>query len=140
MLSNRNNETVIIQKEIEAANNLIFLHNVKHGNLINLKIIAQLDSQSIIPGSIPLLVEEIIKSNIISDARPLEITLTQEDDYITLSHKLNERLKKNNHEAKTIERLQVAYSFYTDQPLVKVHAYGEAFYKIPLLNLSHVAA
>jgi len=140
MLSNRNNETVTIKDEIGATNNLIFLHNVKYGGLIKLRINAQLDSESIIPGSLPLLVEEIIKSNIISDVRPLDITLAQEGDYITLSHKLNERLKKNEYEVITFKRLQIAYSFYTDQPLVKVQAYGEAFYKIPLLNLSHVAA
>ena len=133
MLSNRNNESITINSEIDAARNLIELHNVRHSNLIKLTPEITDDQLNIIPGSIPLIVEEIIKSNIISSSRPLEIILAMEGDYLTLSHKLNERLTKNKHEQLTFKRLQLAYSYFTDQPLVKVQAYGEAFYKIPIL-------
>jgi hypothetical protein len=136
MLSNRNNDSVPVNNEISAADNLISLHNIRHNNLINLKSTITTADINIIPGSLPLLVEEIIKSNIISSARPLDIVLAMEDNYLTLSHKLNERLTKNTHEALTFKRLQVAYAYFTDQPLIKVQAYGDAFYKIPILTNS----
>jgi len=136
MLSNRNNESVPLENEIGAAKNLIGLHNIRHDNLIELSSELSSNELNIIPGSLPLLVEEIIKSNIISSSRPLEIVLGREDNYLTLSHRLNERLIKNNNEAATFERLQMAYAYFTDQPLIKVQAYGDAFYKIPILNLS----
>lgn len=134
MLSNRNNDSVPVNNEIGAADNLIGLHNIRHNNLINLTSNISTADINIIPGSLPLLVEEIIKSNIISSSRPLDIVLAMEDNYLTLSHKLNERLTKNAHEALTFNRLQVAYAFFTDQPLIKVQAYGDAFYKIPILT------
>ena len=140
ILRTKNNEAASIKNELEAANNLLFLHNVKHNGLITLVNTVSTESDHIIPGSIPLLVDEIIKSNIISEARPLKIVLGKEDNYLTLSYKLNERLKKNTHELLTFERLHIAYSYYTDQPLIKVFAYGNAYYKIPLLNLKDVAA
>lgn len=140
ILQNQNNESATIDMEMEAANNLLVLHNVKHGGLIKLENTIKGEMGNIIPGSIPLLIDEIIKSSIISKARPLEIILAKEDNYLTLSYKLNERLKQNNRELLTFERLHTAYSFYTDQPLVKVLAYGDAFYKIPLLDVSSVAA
>jgi histidine kinase len=140
ILKNQNNESTTIENEVEAAKNLLFLHNVKHRGLIKLVNMVQGEEGNIIPGSIPLLIDEIVKINIISKARPLEIVLGKEDNYLTLSYKLNERLKKNSDELLTFERLHIAYSFYTDQPLVKVLAYGDAFYKIPLLNLTEVAA
>lgn len=136
MLSNRNNESVAIDSEIGAAENLIGLHNIRHDNLINLSSNLNSDEVNIIPGSLPLLVEEIIKSNIISTSRPLKIVLAREDNYLTLSHRLNERLTKNKNEVATFERLQMAYAYFTDQPLIKVQAYGDAFYKIPMLNNS----
>lgn len=136
MLSNRNNDSVAIINEIAAAENLISLHNIRHDNLIKLNSKIASSEINIIPGSLPLLVEEIIKSNIISNSRPLEIVLAMEDNYLTLSHKLNERLIKNTHELLTFKRLQDAYAYFTDQPLIKVQAYGDAFYKIPILTKS----
>lgn len=140
ILQNQNNETATVDKEMEAAKNILALHNVKYNGLIKLTSTTKGELGNIIPGSIPLLIDEIVKSSIISQARPLEIVLGKEDNYLTLSYKLNERLKKNNRELITFERLHTAYSFYTDQPLVKVLAYGDAFYKIPLLHVSPVAA
>lgn len=140
ILQNQTNESATVEKEMEAAKNVLELHNVKHRGLIKLVNTTKGEMGNIIPGSIPLLIDEIVKSSIISKARPLEIVLGREDNYLTLSYKLNERLKKNNRELLTFERLHTAYSFYTDRPLVKVLAYGDAFYKIPLLNVSSVAA
>ena len=134
MLSNRNNDSVPINHEIDAANNLIGLHNIRHDDLITLTSKISSADINIIPGSLPLLVEEIIKSNIISSGRPLAIVLAMEDNYLTLSHKLNERLIKNTNEILTFKRLQGAYAYFTDQPLIKVQAYGDAFYKIPLIT------
>lgn len=136
MLSNRDSDSVAINNEIAAAENLIGLHNIRHNNLIKLTANITPDEINIIPGSLPLLVEEIIKSNIISSSRPLNIVLAMEDNYLTLSHKLNERLIKNTHELLTFRRLQDAYAYFTDQPLIKVQAYGDAFYKIPILTKS----
>ena len=135
MLQNKNNESIALQTEIGAANNLVYLHNVRNNGLI--KFTSNVNGQEIntIPGTLPLLIEEIIKGNIISEIRPMEIVLAIEDNYITLSHKLNKRLIKNQHELLTFKRLQSAFSYYTDQPLIKVEAYGEVFYKVPILEL-----
>jgi two-component system LytT family sensor kinase len=134
MLSTRDMEVVQVTDEFQAAQKLVALHNVKHNGLINLDSEIKKEQLLVVPGSLPILIDEIIKSNIITEMRPLNIVLGMEDNYLTLSYKLNERLIKNNHEEMTIKRLQSAYSYLSDQPLVKVQAYGESFYKIPLLN------
>ncbi len=136
MLSNKNNDSVPLIKDFGAAENLIGLHNIRHNNLIKLTTDIAVNEINIIPGSLPLLVEEIIKGNIISSNRPLNIVLAMEDNYLTLSHKLNERLTRNTDEVLTFKRLQFAYAYFTDQPLIKVRAYGDAFYKIPILTNS----
>ncbi len=140
ILSNQHNDTTTVDREFEAANNILHLHNVRHSGLITLTSKTSSFDGRVIPGSIPLLVDEIIKSTLISSAKPLEIILGREDNYLTLSYKLNDRLIKNTHELLTFERLHTAYSYFTEEPLVKVLAYGDAFYKIPLLTLNEVAA
>ena len=134
MLSNRNKESVSVKEELDAAQKLIRLHNVKHNDLISLSSSISVDSLFVVPGSLPILIEEIVKSNLITEKRPLNIVLAMEDNYLTLSYRMNERLIKNDHEELTIKRLQSAYSFLSDQPLVKVQAYGDSFFKIPLLK------
>lgn len=134
MLSNRNNEAIELKKDLGAAENLIELHNVKYENLIKIQKDTEEGDSLIIPGSLPLLIEEIIKNSLIFKERPLTLVLAREDNYFTLSHKMNERLVKNNNEAIMFKRLQAAYSFYCDLPLIKVQAYGDTFYKIPILK------
>jgi hypothetical protein len=134
MLTNRDNEAIDLKKDLVAAENLIELHNVKYENLIQIQKDSMVEDGLIIPGSLPLLIEEIIKNSLIYKERPLTIVLAREDNYFTLSHKMNERLVKNDNEAVMFKRLQSAYSFYCDLPLIKVQAYGDTFYKIPILN------
>lgn len=134
MLNTRNLEVAPLSEELQTAKRLINIHNVKHQNHISLETGLKEEELFIVPGSIPLLVEEIIKSNLITEKRPLHIVLAMEDNYLTLSYKMNERLVKNQHEEMTLKRLQSSYSYLSDQPLVKVQAYGDSFYKIPLLN------
>ena len=134
MLSNRNRETIAVEQEINAANNLISLHNVKYQGLIHLKIELDKWHAQVVPGAIPIILEEIIKSTLITKNRPLNIVLGTEDNYLTLSYKLNDKLNKSQHEEMTIKRLQTAYSFISDLPLVKIQAYGECFYKIPTID------
>ncbi len=140
ILGNQHNETAFVKEEIEATTNLLALYNVKYKGLIQLEIKTTQTLDTVIPSSIPLLVDEIIKSTIISEVQPLVIVLGKEDNYLTLSYKKNNRLRKNNHELLTFERLHKAYSYYTDAPLVKVFGYGKAYYKIPLLNVTEAAA
>lgn len=134
ILSNREKEVVSLANEVNAANNLVRLHNVRYKDLIALESSIDCADLRLIPGSLPLIIEEIISNTLITNNRPLNIVLAREDNYLTLSHKTNERLTFNPHEAMTFERLQNAYAYFSDQPLVKVQAYGDSFYKIPIIN------
>lgn len=135
ILSSSESDLMSLNNEVNAADNLIYLYNAGNDSFIALEDRTETKEViNLIPGSLPLLVNEIIKSNIVSLSRPLRIILDREDNYLTLSHQLNERLSIKADNIKSIERLQAAYSFITDRPLIKVQAYGDAFYKIPILT------
>lgn len=136
ILSSRNSELVKIDQEIKALTNIIFLLNYKHHNNIKLSynVDPAFENRLIIPGSISSVVEIMVRNTIISDFQPLTINFeTGTDEYIVISHALNEKLRldaENN-----FIQLQRAYSIYTEKPVVSVKAYGENFVKIPLLQL-----
>jgi hypothetical protein len=93
----------------------------------------------VIPGSLSSTVETIVRGTIISNYQPLNIQLeASKDEYLVISHPLNEKLKPVTDNGYT--QLQRAYSIYTEKPVVSVKAYGENFVKIPLLQLKEELA
>jgi hypothetical protein len=136
ILSCRNSDLVDIKKELKAVRNLVSLLNEKYSNNIVLdnNIDSDFNDRMVIPGSLSSTVETIVRSTIISNYQPLNLQLeASEDEYLVISHPLNEKLKPIHTDGYT--QLQRAYSIYTEKPVVSVKAYGENFVKIPLLQL-----
>jgi hypothetical protein len=137
ILSSRNSELVEIQEELKAVNNLITLLNEKHQNSISLhQDVSNNNLETlVIPGALVSVVESIVRNTIVSDHQPLNINIDDgdQDGYLTVSHKLNDRLRPGMEDGNG--QLQRAYSVFTEKPVVSVKAYGENFIKIPLLQL-----
>lgn len=141
ILSSRNSDLVDIRKELKAVGNIVSLLNEKYSKNIVVKnnIDAEFQDRMVIPGSLSSTVETIVRSTIISSYQPLNLQLEAgKDEYLVISHPLNEKLKPVLNDGYT--QLQRAYSIYTEKPVVSVKAYGENFVKIPLLQLKEELA
>jgi hypothetical protein len=90
----------------------------------------------LIPGSLAVIIESMIRNTIISRFEPLTVRCYLEDDYITIQTKLNDRLKLNLDSEAALLRLQKSYSFYSDQPMIKVRAYEENYIKLPVIQVA----
>lgn len=134
VLLNREKEYISLEEEIRASENLIYLLNVKYGNNISIDAAGLTTDQVILPGTIPGLIEQIVGSTIITPNHPLTIKLFIEDGYLNIVHQLNQRLTDEGRNRETFYNLQAAYTYYSDEPVMKVQAYEETFYKIPLLT------
>jgi sensor histidine kinase YesM len=137
-LQHRQNELVPLQEELKALHTVLYLLNERHAGLITFSGQIEGGGESIwlIPGTLPMLVEYIVRQSIISPSQPLEIRAYLEgDDYLILEHRLNERLVPM-HQGSTsiIDRLQRAYGFFSECPLVQVKAYEENYIKLPLIR------
>ena len=139
ILTNKQNELVDMEEDIQAAENLLTLLNVKHEENIKLQNhLSEFDPErQIIPGTIPGIIENIVKKSIINKSQPLGIEIEIEPDgYLTIKHHSNQRLLSNRFETGIMEKLQNAYSYFSDKPVVMVEAFGESYIKIPTLELS----
>jgi len=139
VLLNRQQELVPVTTEISAAHNIVKLLNEKyHGQI---KFQAAFDgageTHMLIPGSLPLIIESIVRNTIISRFEPFLIQCYPEDDYITIQTRLNDRLLMHEASEHAFERLQKSYSLYSDLPLIKVKAYQENYIKLPVITLMH---
>lgn len=136
ILSNRKTEFVTISEDLQAAESIVFLLNPKYGNVITLtnQLASNIEQLMIIPGTLPSLMESIIRNTIINADSPLEIILHQEDQELIVEHKLNSILVRS--EDKTLQNIQNSYSIYSEKPVVQVKAYEQCFTKIPILEMT----
>jgi sensor histidine kinase YesM len=139
VLSNRQQELVPVTIELEAAKNLIRLLNEKYFNQLRFESTLEPDELEamLIPGSLPVIIESMVRNTIVSRFEPLVIRCYLEDDYITLQCKLNDRLVLHGATDVALTRLQKSYSLYSDQPMIRVKAYEENYIKLPIIQLAN---
>lgn len=142
VLSNRQQELISLHAEIDAAKNIARLLNEKYFGQIRLEIAVPEENLNLqlIPGSLPVAIESIVRNTIISNQEPLTIRCYLEDDeYLILQSKLNDRLVKHSESTLALTRLQKSYTLYSEQPLIQVKAYEENYIKLPVLRLAEEA-
>ena len=144
ILSHRGTEIVPYQDDLKAAQNLVSLLNVNFDHQIKLhheQTEAQ-DGIQVVPGTLPGIVEGILRNSIVTKQAPLKIyiNIERKEGYIIIQNKLNERLVLNEFYSKNFENIQHSYTFYTEKPLVKVKAYDYSYVKVPILSLEQEPA
>lgn len=142
VLTNRQQELVPIRTEIDAAKTLIKLLNEKYSGQLKFETNLQEDELEymLIPGSLPVIIEGMIRNTIITRFEPFIIRCYVEDEYITVQAKLNDRLILNAATEVALSRLQKSYSVYSDLPLIKVKAYQENYVKLPVIRVAEEIA
>ena len=139
ILSHRGTEIVPYQDDLKAAQNLVGLLNFNFDHQIKLHHdqTAAWNGIQVVPGTLPGIVEGILRNSIVTKNTPLEIyiTIEEKEGYIIIQNKLNERLVLNDFYSKNFESIQHSYTYYTEKPLVKVKAYDYSYVKVPVLSL-----
>jgi hypothetical protein len=137
VLTNRQRELISLRSEIEAGRNIVRLLNEKYFGLLKLDVgLDENDLENqLIPGSLPIVVECIVRNTIIS-GQPLVIKCYIEDEYLVVQSKLNDRLIQHQESTLALSRLQKSYTLYSDNPLIQVKAYEENYIKLPILRVA----
>lgn len=140
ILDNRKRELVTVEDEIRASKNLIYLFKEKFSGQIELNIKNESSAMRkyLVPNTVPMVLDCLINGSIISSWQPLKITIdcAGEDDYLIIQHKENDKLSNNKYIKNRYQNLHEAFSFFTDRPVIQIKAYGDAFIKMPLLDLN----
>lgn len=139
VLTNRQRELVGLSSELDAAHTIIRLLNERVYNQLrfDVQLNPEVLSLQVIPGSLTIVLENIIRNTIISHHEPLVIRCYMEDDeYLTIQTRLNDRLVQHAESTRALARLQKSYKLYSDHPLIQVKAYEENYIKLPLIRVS----
>lgn len=142
VLSNRQQELVSAATELEAARIMVRLLNEKYHGQLRFEPALENDELDcmLIPGSLPVIIESMVRNTIITRFEPFVIRCYVEDDYITIQSRLNDRLVTHPTSELALTRLQKSYSLYSDLPLIKVKAYQENYVKLPVIRVAEEIA
>ena len=137
-LINRQQELVTLQEELDATANLLYLLKFKYGNGIHFSMtVASPESIHLIPGSLMVTIDSIVRNTLISTKSPLVIQLyvDDDDDYLVLEHTLNDRLIQHAASLNSFDQLQRSCLFFSEKPFVQVKAGHDNFIKFPLVRV-----
>ena len=140
-LMHRDKELVGLAEELNALNSLITLFNFRYYGQIKLtsKLSAMFDAH-VVPGSLLIAADAIIRNTLIARESKFDIKLYEEEDgYIVMQHKLNDKLILHEESLLAFARIQRVYSFFSDVPFVQVKAYGENYIKFPVVKVGESA-
>lgn len=138
VLANRQHELVSVATEIQAGLTMVKLLNEKYHGQLKFEPALEDDEMKamLIPGTLPVIIESMIRNTIINRFEPFVIRCYLEDDYITVQASLNDRLILHTPSEMALTRLQRSYALYSDLPLIKVKAYQENYVKLPVIRFA----
>ncbi len=137
-LINRHKELLTLDEELNATHHLIKLLNYKYDN--QLTFLSSVDDATpiqLIPGSLLVTVDAVVRNTLISKQSPLRIRLYLDEDneYLVLQHSINDRLLLHHESLNAFARLKRSYSFFSENPFVQVKAGKENYIKFPLVQI-----
>jgi LytS/YehU family sensor histidine kinase len=141
-LVNRHQELVSLEEELAAAATLVHLLNFKAHRQINLLAdIAGTSEIHLIPGSLIVTIDGIVRNTLISEQLPLtiQLSLEEDDDYLVLQHTVNDKLTMHAESLNSFTRLQRSYSFFAEKPFMQVKAGRENYIKFPLVRVQQIS-
>jgi len=137
-LVNRNKELISLEEELLVGENLLRLLNFRFNNHLSIHCtISNLSEIHLIPGSLLITIDNIVRNTLISAQSPLllKIYLEEDDDYVVIEHVINDKLILHDESRVAFSQLQRSYSFFSEKPFVQVKAGKENYIKFPLVRI-----
>lgn len=135
VLEQRDKEVISIKEELELVNNYLFLQKKRFGE--NLQVVINVKeefySALVPPLTIQLLVENAIKHNVISKAKPLSIHIEEENNYLIIRNNLQEKLTKEASTGIGIDNIQSRYSILFNKQIIISKDATNFQVKLPLI-------
>ncbi len=134
-LQSKGKETVSIRTELDFIMHYISLLKTRFPNDLQFTIRIDDDTtdKGIVPVTSQMLIENVIKHNIISSDRPLKISITTTTDYFIIENEVNKKDQIETSNKQGLENLKSLYKYLTDKPVEIIEANNLFTVKIPLV-------
>lgn len=139
VLESREKEVIDIATEKRLLESVSYLNRIRYDDLLQINInLTDATDKYVLPMALQMLLENAIKHNVISERKPLQVEIIEEEEYIVVK---NNRQPKKNEIVSTkigLENIKSRYKYLSDKE-VQVEATADQFIvKIPILSIQHV--
>ncbi len=137
ILEQRDNEQVSLKTELEFIQAYIFLLSIRFDDKLQVNIdVPETDANryAIAPLTLQLLVENAVKHNQMSAAKPLKVDIFREQDYLLITNPIQLRPTTDSSTGVGLQNIVNRYALLTDKPVVVGEEAGLFVVKIPLID------
>lgn len=136
LLESGNNNLISLKDELKFAKAYIHIQSERFGeNLkLNWNIPQALSNTMIVPMSLQLLLENAIKHNVISRAKPLEININIKGDYIVVDNKIQKKSTQLPSTKVGLINIEKRYALISDKSVDIVNDGHQFSVSLPLLS------
>ncbi|QSE95968.1 sensor histidine kinase [Fulvivirga lutea] len=141
ILKTKDEDLIELRDEMEVIDSYIYLLKTRFEENVQFELNVQKTalSKMLPPLTIQMLLENAIKHNVISEKRPLRISIKSEDDYLIVNNTLHLKPKELVDEnGSGIENIKKRYSHFTNSEVIADKTETEFTVKVPLLELETI--
>ncbi len=137
ILQQENKEVVRLKEEIDVIESYIFLHKIRFKDNLNVTIDVREENldEFIAPLTLQILVENVIKHNVISKTRPLEIFIYVDNHNIVVKNKLQKKSSVEKSTKKGLNNIRQRYRLLSHKDILVVEEKENFTVSIPLIQL-----
>lgn len=136
ILEQKNKELVPLETELAFAKSYMQLLQMRFEDGLEVHFSEHLKFShgNIVPLSLQLLLENVIKHNKITSNRPVEINIYQEDGYLIVSNNLNKKQHRETSNGIGLNNIQSRYALLTNRQIHVIETTDTFTIKLPLLT------
>lgn len=138
LLESGNTHLISLKAELKFAKAYIHVQSERFGeNLkLNWNIPKTIEDRMIAPMSLQLLLENAIKHNIISRAKPLDINVNIADDFLVVTNKIQKKSTQLSSTKMGLKNIEKRYALISDRSVEIVNDGNQFTVSLPLLKAS----
>ena len=136
VLQHKDKELVALETELNFIKNYVSLLQTRFEGTFRLSCQIHPDAldRQIVPVTLQILIENAIKHNVISEARPLTVSICADGDFLTVSNPVQRKKQVTTSNGQGLQNLELLYGYLSPQPIV-VQEDGETFrVRVPMLT------
>ena len=136
ILDHQDDELVKLNEEIEFVKKYAFLQAIRFDDNFILQIEngGRKSKNLIIPFSLQLLLENVLKHNIISEKEIIKVNISISDDYLVFSNNKSKNKKKDVSHNIGLKNIINRYGFISDKKVIVEETENEFAVKLPLIS------
>lgn len=118
VIDNSDKELISLEEELNFLESYIFLLKTRFEKNLDIKLLLEAAQDDlIVPMALQLLIENAVKHNEVSSAKPLIVEISRKDDYILVANKLQKKNAENKSAKTGLMNITKRYTYLTDKKI-----------------------